>query len=193
MTKRIALKYSDDMPAAPFWQKAERFALADRRSLDYRFGEPCDPRRLVEIYDVSRILETIKDYNAHFGRNLAGEFVERWSGVTLHVTDGNHLILINPDHSLARRTFTIAHEFGHLVFGHRPIRIEGGAMPEVRYIDEQEFEAYGYGLALLMPYAPLLQMLRQRASLRGIAYHYGVSVPALEMRLKLTGLWGMQL
>jgi hypothetical protein len=65
-------------------------------------------------------------------------------------------------------------------------------MRENRYSDDQEREAYAYGLALLLLYAPLLQMLCQGAPIRGIAYHYGVSVAAVEMRLKLTGLWGLQ-
>jgi hypothetical protein len=30
------------------------------------------------------------------------------------------------------------------------------------------------------------------APMRGIAHHYGVSVEAVEMRLKFTGLWGLQ-
>ncbi len=88
--------------------------------------------------------------------------------------------------------FTIAHEFGHPVFDHHPIMIDGEAMPYSRYSDEQRLETFGYGLAVLLPYAPLLQLLRQGATLLGIAHHYGVSVDAVEMRLKLTGLWGLQ-
>jgi Zn-dependent peptidase ImmA (M78 family) len=65
-------------------------------------------------------------------------------------------------------------------------------MRENRYSDEQEREATAYGAALLLPYAPLLQILRQGAPMRGIAHHYGVSVAAVEMRLKFTGLWGLQ-
>ena len=102
-------------------------------------------------------------------------------------------MLVNPAHSHTRRTLTIAHEFGHLALGHRPILVENDVgMRENRYSDMQEREVTAYGAALLLPYAPLLQMLRQGASIRGIAYHYGVSVAAVEMRLKFTGLWGLQ-
>ena len=192
MNKRITLRYSDDLPGPSLMRRIEQFALADRRALGCRFGEPCDPRRLVQFHDVARILETSEGYRDHYGRPLDGAFEERWSGVTIQMPNGEHLMLINPNHSLTRRTFTIAHEFGHLVFSHQPIVITGGAMPQVRYSDEQELEAHGYGLAVLLPYAPLLQMLRQGASMGGIALHYGVSAAAVEMRLKLTGLWGIR-
>lgn len=191
MKKRISLQYSDDLPVPPLMRQLEQFALADRRSLGYRFGEPCNPRKLLKFYDVRCILETYEDYIAYFRRDLQGVFEERWSGVTIHIKDGEHLILINPVHSLSRRTFTIAHEFGHLVLGHQPILLTEGEIPQARYSDELELEAHGYGLAVLLPYAALLQIARQGASTRGIAYHYGVSVAAVEMRLKLTGLWGI--
>jgi Zn-dependent peptidase ImmA (M78 family) len=106
---------------------------------------------------------------------------------------GTTLMLVNPAHSRTQRPLTIAHEFGHLALGHRPIIVETDVgIRENRYSDVQEREATAYGAALLLPYAPLLQMLRQSASMRGIAHHYGVSIAAVEMRLKFTGLWGLQ-
>lgn len=191
MKRRITLRYADDVPGYSLMRHIERFALADRRTLGCRFGEPCDPRQLIPYYDVKRILETLDDYKAHYGRNPEEEFEERWSGVTVHIQNGEHLILINPNHSLTRRNFTIAHEFGHLVFNHQPISI-AAEMLQLRYSDEQEFEAHAYGLAVLLPYAPLVQMLRQEASIGGIANHYGVSGAAVEMRLKITGLWDIR-
>jgi IrrE N-terminal-like domain len=61
-------------------------------------------------------------------------------------------------------------------------------MPQSRYSDKQELEAQSYGLAVLLSYAPLLQILRQDATAQGIVHHYGVSVAAVQMRLKITGL-----
>ncbi len=191
MKKYIRLRYSNDLPGIPLQRDIEKLALADRRTLGCRFGEPCDPRRLVKFHDVKKILETYDEYAAHYGRSLQGEFEDRWSGTTFCIKNGDHIIMINPEHSLSRRTFTIAHEFGHLVFGHRAIMIATEGMPRFRYSDEQELEAHSYGLAVLLPYAPLLQILRQGASAQGIALHYGVSTAAVEMRLKITGLWEM--
>jgi len=195
MGQRIHLYYSDDLPAWPAARLIERLAREDRRSLGCRFGQPFDPRRLTTIQDVSCIVETYEDWSIHCGGNLNGTFadLDSWSGLLIQVRDGDHLMLVNPAHSRTRRTLTIAHEFGHLALGHRPIIIENDVgMRENRYSDDQEREATAYGASLLLPYAPLLQMLRQDASVRGIAHHYGVSVAAVEMRLKFTGLWGLQ-
>jgi Zn-dependent peptidase ImmA (M78 family) len=65
--------------------------------------------------------------------------------------------------------------------------ISAEGMPLSRYSDEQEMEAHSYGLAVLLPYAPLLQMLRHGATAPGIANHYGISIEAVHMRLKLLG------
>ncbi len=191
MKKYIRLRYSNDLPGIPLQRDIEKLALADRRTLGCRFGEPCDPRRLIKFHDVKKILETYDEYATHYGRSLQGEFEDRWSGTTLSIKNGDHLIMINPEHSLSRRTFTIAHEFGHLVCDHWTIVITTEGIPQSRYSDEQELEAHSYGLAVLLPYAPLLQILRQGATAQGIALHYGVSTAAVEMRLKITGLWEM--
>ncbi len=191
MKKYIRLRYSNDLPGIPLQRDIEKLALADRRTLGCRFGEPCDPRQLIKFNDVKKILETHDEYTAHYGRSVKGEFEDRWSGATLCINNGYNLIMINPEHSLSRRTFTIAHEFGHLVFNHHAIIIATERMPQSRYNDEQELEAHSYGLAVLLPYAPLLQILRQSATAQGIALHYGVSIAAVEMRLKITGLWEM--
>jgi hypothetical protein len=195
MGRRIFLHYSGDLPAWPEARWIERLAREDRRSLGYRFGQPFDPRRLITIHDVSCIIETYEDWAVHCGRNLNGAFagLDRWSGLLIQVRNGDHLMLVNPTHSHTRRTLTIAHEFGHLALCHQPILIENDVgMRQNRYSDEQERQAHAYGTALLLPYAPLLQMLQQGAPMRGIAYHYGVSIAAVEMRLKFTGLWSLQ-
>lgn len=191
MKRHIQLRYSDDLPGMPLLRTIETIARADRQALGCRFGEPCDPRQLIQFHDVLKILETHASYTTHYGRPVAEEFEQRWSGLLLHIKDGDHIIMVNPNHSLPRRTFTVAHEFGHLVLNHQPIFITNDTMPTSRYSDEQEHEAYCYGLAILLPYAPLLQMLRQQATVPGIAHHYGVSTQAVEMRLKLIGLWEM--
>ena len=191
MKKYIRLRYSNDLPGIPLQRDIEKLALADRRTLGCRFGEPCDPRQLIKFHDVKKILETHHEYTAHYGRSVKGEFEDRWSGTTLSIKNGDHLIMINPEHSLSRRTFTIAHEFGHLVFDHWTIVITTEGIPQSRYSDEQELEAHSYGLAVLLPYAPLLQILRQHSTAQSIAFHYGVSTDAVKMRLKITGLWEM--
>jgi Zn-dependent peptidase ImmA (M78 family) len=195
MSKRIHLHYSDDVLASPYLRQFERLAHADRLSLHSRFGEPCDPRKLANLYDIHKILETYEDYEEHFQRSLREVFddLQRWSGVLFQIPNGEYIILVNPAHHSRRRTLTIAHEFGHLALGHQPITIENDkGMSDTRFSDDQEQEAFWYGLAVLLPYAPLLQFLQQGASISGVAHHYGISTSAVEMRLKVTGLWDMQ-
>jgi hypothetical protein len=126
MGQRIHLYYSDDLPAWPAARLIERLAREDRRSLGCRFGQPFDPRLLTAIHDVNCIVETYEDWAAHCGGNLNGTFadLDSWSGLLIQVRDGDHLMLVNPAHSRTRRTLTIAHEFGHLALGHRPILVE---------------------------------------------------------------------
>jgi len=196
MPLRIVLRYSDASPASLQMRSMERLAQADRETLGLRFGEPCDPRRLVELYDVRQIIESLTDYAAFLNWDLGGvvtvfDGMDAYSAVTFATSVSDLWMLVNPGHERPRRTFTIAHEFGHLVLGHRAVgvdRIDGG-LAKPRYSDAQEHEAYAYALALLLPYAPLLQFLEAGASEQAIARHYGVSVEALHMRLKLAGLW----
>ena len=115
------------------------------------------------MHDVSCIVETYEDWAAHCRGNLNGALagLDGWSGLFLQVCDGDHLLLVNPAHSRTRRTLMIAHEFGHLALGHRPVIIEHDVgMHENRYSDKQEYEATTYRASLLLPYVPLLQMLR---------------------------------
>jgi Zn-dependent peptidase ImmA (M78 family) len=94
-------------------------------------------------------------------------------------------------HRRRRATLNIAHEFGHLIRGHRPLAVEvfNAALVVPYYSQRQEDEAYGYALALLLPYAPLRQYLAAGASYQAIADHHGVSLQAVQMRLQLVGLW----
>ncbi len=196
MALRVSLRPRDDTPPTPFARLMERLAQADRRALGLRFGEPCDPRRLIELHDVECILESFTDYAAFLDvgvDEVAATFagLDRWSSVTVAIAPGSLLMLVNPCHGPRRRRFNIAHEFGHLVLGHRPVMVDrcDGPLVHGRYSDADEHAAYAYALALPLPYAPLVQILADGASDSAVAKHYGVSLEAVHMRLKLVGLW----
>ncbi len=192
---KITLVYSEDWPASPFFRDIERIALADRESLGLCFGQPCDPRDLISLYDVEDIVETYEQYESNASISLMSDLrtIDRWSGLLVELPSGNCLMLVNPNHPIARRNLTIAHEFGHPALGHRQLMLDPGSnLERTRYGDDQELEAFDYGLAVLLPYAPLLQILRQGAAASSIASHFRVSEEALEMRLKRVGLWGLR-
>src|SRR5438067_1521489 len=101
MVLRITLRRSDESPASPRMRFWERLADADRQALGLRFGEPCDPRRLIVHHDVSIFLESYSDYASFFGRDiddaaawLAG--LDCWSGITIAVRAGDIMIMLNP-------------------------------------------------------------------------------------------------
>lgn len=196
MPLQVSLHWSNQQPMGKSAQLMERLAETDRRALGLGFGEPCDPRRLVDLYDVSCILESIDDYRFYLARDSAEvealcAGLEQFSSAAIRVPGEEWLILVNPSHRRRRATLDIAHEFGHLVRGHRPLSVGlfDAALTVPYYSRKQEDEAYGYALALLLPFAPLLQYLAAGASHQAIADHHGVSLEALQMRLKLAGLW----
>lgn len=196
MPLQVSLRWSNEQPPGRSAQMMERLAETDRRALGLGFGEPCDPRRLVNLYDVSFILESIDDYKSYLACD-AGEVAElcggldQFSSAAIRVPGCEWLILVNPAHRRHRATLDIAHEFGHLVRGHRPLSVSefGADMVFPYYSQKQEDEAYGYALALLLPYAPLRQYLASGASHQAIADHHGISLQAMKMRLQLVGLW----
>lgn len=65
----VSLRWSNEQPPGRAAQLLERLAETDRRALGLGFGEPCDPRRLVDLYDVSCILESLDDYMSYLARD----------------------------------------------------------------------------------------------------------------------------
>lgn len=199
MTLRITFQPSSEMPKKPRARQMEQLALADRENLRLGFGEPCDPRKLQDYHDIIDIIETSTDWALFLQKPIVEveDFLTEiggWSGAAIRYIRGQYRILVNATNSLGRRNFTIAHEFGHLTLGHSPLCTEliSGTLGVTRYSDTHETEASSYALALLLPYAPLIQLIEQGASFVAIASHYGVSIEALKMRLKLLGCWPLQ-
>lgn len=200
MSQRIVLHYSEDLPGHPGLRRLERLALADRQALGLRFGEACDPRRLAAWHDVEAIVETYEDYQRCLGAPVdqiaaaIANLVDAWSCLMIAGAGGQYLMLVNPHDAPTRRTLTIGHEFGHLTCGHQPVRLDpidlddGLALRQPRYSDAQELEAFDYALALLVPYAPLLQLLTAGLPPVAIARHFGVSPDAIAMRLSRLSL-----
>ena len=105
-----------------------------------------------------------------------------------------YTIYLSPYTTPLRDNFTLAHELGHFMLHYTPRRKE---------FDEDDlplvFARYGTGLlewqanrfaaALLMPQEPFMKdHKRLNGDLELLAGHYGVSVPAAEVRCKSLGL-----
>src|SRR2546426_1644223 len=86
---------------------------------------------------------------------------------------------------------SLMEEISHVILGHKPTRIlmpEGGvACREYNAPDEEV--AYGVGAAALVPYAALFMALRNGEKPESIAASFGVSLPLVLYRIKITHLW----
>lgn len=112
-----------------------------------------------------------------------------WSGITLPIGEGKHLILHNPTHSPTRHESDIMHELSHLLFGHQPIRLrqiaEGLAVREYRVDDEKEAAYLGGCLQIT---AKGLDWAFQRGMAHNeIAEHFGASLQMVRYRCNMTG------
>jgi hypothetical protein len=200
------------LPPVTQAREIERLALADRAELGLAFGEPCDPRRLAPRYDAVPVVEIWEEWETFLHvqrlearvlpRGLDASRVllrglDAWSGALLRIPEDGGALLVNPKHARMKRTLTIARELGHAALGHQahtlvepdaPLGVFTATDPAggVRAVEEEAANAYA--LALLAPYAPLLQLLEQGLSLAQITAHFGVSVSALTQRLRLAGV-----
>jgi Zn-dependent peptidase ImmA (M78 family) len=120
-----------------------------------------------------------------------------WSGALLRIPEDGGALLVNPTHARMKRTLTVARELGHAALGHQahalvepdaPLGMFTAADPAEGTRAEEVAMANAYALALLAPYAPLLQLLEQGLSLSQIAAHFGVSVSTLTQRVRLAGV-----
>lgn len=145
-------------------------------------------------------------------RQLGIDIVER-AGLRLPGRDGlsglllqrkGHTIcVVNRDHHINRRRFTIAHEIGHYLLHPRQ---ESFIDPDFSLaardnmssegVDPQEIEANAFAAELLMPGEWLLNEVRrpheldvfEDATIKHLAQRYGVSVQAMTLRLTNLGL-----
>lgn len=105
--------------------------------------------------------------------------------ITAQLRKGNYaaLIYINRDHSLPRRRFAVAHEFGHLILGHR----NGILCPGLGESDAEFEAANNFASALLMPETHLWKRIKDYPEnselIPDIAKHFGVSLEAAAKRV----------
>lgn len=94
------------------------------------------------------------------------------------------LIYINKNHSSARQRFSVAHEFGHIIMGHR----NGTPSPGVNESDFEYQSANNFAAALLMPAWPVLCLAKKYPDslvflVQKISTYFDVSIEAAARRL----------
>lgn len=115
---------------------------------------------------------------------------DSWSAATL-IVPGRNIIIVNSSHSDGRQNFSIMHELAHLILDHKPARVDMTAarlMILDNYDQNQEREAEWFAGSLLVPRDGLLAVLRRDPEDESAAIHFGVSLPALQLRRQLTAV-----
>jgi Zn-dependent peptidase ImmA (M78 family) len=104
---------------------------------------------------------------------------------------GKPTIVVNANDSARRRTFSLAHEFGHYIL-HDPLKNgEKYRLDYYHYSDDnrqEETEANYFAASLLVPKSRLIWTMRQTDDTRMIANYFGVSEVVITNRQKWIGI-----
>jgi hypothetical protein len=115
---------------------------------------------------------------------------DAWSAGSLHLPDGQIMIVLNPNHAETRQRSTLMEELSHIHLGHTPtqlVAIDGG--PTFRSFKKtQETQAYWVGSAALVPQVALERARRNKAERQVLAGYFGVSLDLVAFRENVTGV-----
>ena len=114
----------------------------------------------------------------------------KFGAMAFRDADGDLMIVFNDAHPPADVRVHLMEEFFHIRLGHLPdaIRLypQNGKHRTHDYAKEEE--AYGSGIAALVPYGGLEAMLARGVHIARIAEHFGVPVSVIEHRISVTRL-----
>jgi Zn-dependent peptidase ImmA (M78 family) len=140
--------------------------LAKKLIKDAKINEaPVSLQKVIEYLQLSYNLSVRR---ANFGTEVSGLLVKCKT-----VDDEFHTIGFNENHPWCRRRFTIAHEIGHLLFGHVCSKDDG----------ENEKEADAFASELLIPTAFIKKDFERIANVPELSKLYRVSAQALCIKL----------
>lgn len=107
-----------------------------------------------------------------------------WSGAVSTLGD-SATVLVNPRENTRRQTFTLAHELGHLLLHTEPGK-DGVHFRDKDFTSGdplKEAQANRFARELLMPRQWIYEFRRLGMSPQEMADQFGVSLPALQVRL----------
>ena len=104
--------------------------------------------------------------------------------------DGDHQIVFNDAHPPAQVRVHIMEEFFHIRLGHPPdvVRLYPSDGQHRTHNNDKEDEAYGCGIAALVPFGGLEALLARGLDLHRIAEHYVVPLDVVDLRVAATKL-----
>lgn len=174
------------------WQLSiERHAMQLRAELNLADFDPLEHDQALalipkcEVWPVKNIPRLPFEHVIHF-RTAGYQF----GALAFKYPDGAIGIVFNDAHSSADVRVYLMEEFFHIRLGHPPdkIRLYPQNGNHRTYSDRNEVEAFGSGVAALVPYGGLKDMLAAGIHMARIAEHYGVPLPIVEYRISVTQL-----
>lgn len=174
------------------WQRSiEHKALALRAELGLADIEPLDQQRALatiencEIWPLKNLPELGFEHLMHFrnaGRHIGAFAVKDESG--------DIDIIFNDEHSPADVRVHLLEELFHIRLQHPfdTLRLYSDSRVSRTYDEAKEDEAYGCGVASLLPYYGLEAMLARGEHIARIAEHFTVPIPVVEFRIAATRL-----
>ncbi|MEK7571657.1 MAG: ImmA/IrrE family metallo-endopeptidase [Patescibacteria group bacterium] len=131
---------------------------------------PVDLAKILENYNINLVYVKFKD------KGISGAFDKE-----------KNTIYVNTDDSFTRKSFTIAHELGHLIL-HKDKPREFFYRLEIAQIAEEDreedIEANLFAASLLMPESLIKKYWELTKDIDKLATIFGASVPAVYFRLK---------
>jgi hypothetical protein len=180
------------MPISPRQRAIEAEAARLRSELNLTDSEPLEQHRalaLIRNCSVSAIKNIPGldfEWISHFrlSPNQVSAFAHR------RPDDGHYFIVFNDAHPPPLVRVYLMEEYFHIRLGHPPdiVRLYPLNGAHRSYNEIKENEAYGCGLAALLPFHGVSDMLSTGYDLRRIAERYVVPVEAVEERMTLARL-----
>ena len=134
------------------------------------------PVSLQKIIEHLQVTYTLRVQRADFGTEVSGLLVKCQS-----VDEEYFVIGFNQNDPWCRRRFTIAHEIGHLLFGHTCDKIN-------QYSGDNEREANSFASELLIPTVLIKKDFQKIKNIPELSKLYRVSSEALGIKLGNAGL-----
>ncbi len=160
-----------------------------RQRMGLNKSDPLSPHSLADFLGVKIIdLDKVPGLKTETIGYLGSKIGDEWSAVTVH-SNGKHVVIVNPSHSLARQASNIMHELAHIIRGHKSAQVHVLGDYAIRDFDPmQEAEADWLAGCLLLPRTALLNSAYKNEDLDQAIVRFGVSKSLFTYRTNKTGV-----
>lgn len=171
----------------------EQLGLRVRSFVNLGIHDRLNPLTLANVVGLKIVaLDAISELSDEAKRILSDPSLKWSGGATPELSDGSHLVILNPAQSPGRQAATLMEEICHILLGHRHSQIASDTVTlgetHREYNDLIEEEAYSAGAAALVPYRSLVCDLSRGRSIKSIAQHFGVTQSLIRYRMRVLHL-----